>query len=280
MCRGIERDLWDYAGDRLSEGPLERVERHLQQCASCAQEVEGMRRAQSGLKELCQEVIPPPATGWEAIARRLEHEPTPVLERRIFARCERRVFAGDWLPSMAAASVVSLLMLVGAFGYRSLQSDPAPTTQSPASRAALSSSSAPSQETTAMQDTTESEPSPDDLLKSPLREPPVSRPSDVASAPSVPMRMVRGTAPTSMRKATPSSSFVKRSGNTAQMAARPAAASKRRSQTPVDNSIHFEPHVPTDEERDALNNRVRTPRRTVMGTLVPVSQESDSDTIY
>lgn len=69
-CRHVQHALWDYVSDRLGEGTLERVERHLQCCARCAREVEAFRRTLYLLRA-SQETIPAPRAGWKELCDRI-----------------------------------------------------------------------------------------------------------------------------------------------------------------------------------------------------------------
>ena len=67
----MRRDLWDYAGERLAEGPLEQVERHLETCAACRKEVSEWKRAQRLLTTAQNETLPPARLGWNDLQTRI-----------------------------------------------------------------------------------------------------------------------------------------------------------------------------------------------------------------
>jgi hypothetical protein len=135
-CRAVQRALWDYANHRLSEELLERVERHLPDCAECQSELASLRRAQSLLHACRQQEIPPPCSDWETLRQRLIEEghvftrpgfaATHTIEARVAvaaAPSRRRNrpptgSGGGWLPSMMWSSVIAILLLCAAFGYR------------------------------------------------------------------------------------------------------------------------------------------------------------------
>ena len=71
-CRAAQRDLWDYAGERLAEGPLEQVERHLESCAKCRREAAQYRRAQGLLATAQTNAAPQSARlGWSDLQQRI-----------------------------------------------------------------------------------------------------------------------------------------------------------------------------------------------------------------
>ena len=76
-CRSTRRILWEYALDRLSEGPMESVEAHLAQCNACQKELASVRRAQSLLAACREHVPPPPRTDWATLRSRLIAEGQP-----------------------------------------------------------------------------------------------------------------------------------------------------------------------------------------------------------
>ncbi|MCS6775865.1 MAG: zf-HC2 domain-containing protein [Chloroherpetonaceae bacterium] len=69
-CRHVRHALWDYVSDRLGEGTLEQVERHLRHCARCAREVEAIRRIHC-LLQASQETIPASRAGWQDLCDRI-----------------------------------------------------------------------------------------------------------------------------------------------------------------------------------------------------------------
>ena len=87
QCRHTRPALWDYASERLSEGPMEIVEKHLQACAVCRREVESLRNAQNFLSACRAEEEPAPSSDWNALRQRLLTQsparlPEPAMPRR------------------------------------------------------------------------------------------------------------------------------------------------------------------------------------------------------
>lgn len=72
----MQRDLWDYAGERLAEGPLEQVEQHLETCAVCRKEVSEWRRAQRLLTTAQNAPLPPARLGWNDLQARIAADVT------------------------------------------------------------------------------------------------------------------------------------------------------------------------------------------------------------
>jgi len=158
-CRAVRRVLWDYAADRLSEGPMETAERHLADCKACRGELESLRRAQQLLTACRQEVLPQPRSGWTELQNRLQLEaaasvPEVRLSRRAVVavpddfgsgRRMRRP-GGDWLPKIGLASGFATCLILAALGYRAFMSPNAllaPATRQPGSPA-VSPSAPPS----------------------------------------------------------------------------------------------------------------------------------------
>lgn len=73
-CRRVRPVLWDYASERLSEGPMESVEQHLQSCGACRAEVVTLRRAQQFLSACRAEEEPAPCSDWNALRQRMIEE--------------------------------------------------------------------------------------------------------------------------------------------------------------------------------------------------------------
>jgi hypothetical protein len=127
-CRSVRRELWDYAGERLSEGPMEQVERHLNRCASCRQEVRAMRESQK-LLSVCREETPPSRAGWSDLRSRLVAEGLAERETvgsgwRSESRLVRMPELGStsprlgWLPRLGMASGFAAFLMMAAITYR------------------------------------------------------------------------------------------------------------------------------------------------------------------
>jgi len=130
-CGRVRRALWDYVVERLSEGPLEDVERHLRRCVTCRREAELLRRAQGLLASCRSSPMPPPRSGWRDLRARLEVEGQTVLTAsdepvhisRTPAGYRQRLAAPprtSWLTTLAASTACASLMMLVALGYHSL----------------------------------------------------------------------------------------------------------------------------------------------------------------
>jgi hypothetical protein len=259
-CRAIRRDLWDFAGDRLSEGPLERVERHLHQCASCRAEAEGLRRAQFALREVQQEIVPPPVTGWEALQRRLETEPQPID----YGNAARPSLANGWMPKLAGATALACLLLTTAFGYRVVQI----ASQTEGTISAFTENNvAPEKPADGSEEETTERSALGGVFERAILPKVAYIPTEatpIANAPSAAPTRAASDAP--KRNARPKSF----SGSASLVVTK--RTPKRAEPTP----FRFESRPPTPEERDALTQRARTQARPIMPTLTPVSHESAS----
>lgn len=123
QCRRVRPVLWDYASERLSEGPMETVEQHLQTCGTCRDEVATLRRSQQFLSacRACEE--PAPRSNWNALRQRMVAEGvTPMLQPAAPTYTQGREFGrrglrASWqmqLLTSTAGGFAAVLML-GAF---------------------------------------------------------------------------------------------------------------------------------------------------------------------
>ena len=85
QCRRVRPVLWDYASERLSEGPMELVEQHLQKCLACRAEVVTLQRAQQFLSACRAEEEPAPRSDWNALRQRIVEENVTPLPQAAFA---------------------------------------------------------------------------------------------------------------------------------------------------------------------------------------------------
>lgn len=136
-CRPVRRLLWEYAEERLPEDAMERVERHLNSCASCRREIEGMRQAQKLLVAFRAQDPPPPRTGWATLRDRLTAEagaslpaahaghssrlPLATLEG-LYSGDSRRTRRSTWMPRLSLTGSMAMVLLLGVFGYRTFRS--------------------------------------------------------------------------------------------------------------------------------------------------------------
>lgn len=130
QCRRVRAVLWDYASERLSEGPMERVEAHLPQCASCREELAGLRRAEGLLSACRAQEEPAPRSNWSDLQQRIVAEgiahvtprapsrrPAASVGLSYAARSGRAPWSMQLATSMAGGFAA---VLVIALGYRVL----------------------------------------------------------------------------------------------------------------------------------------------------------------
>jgi hypothetical protein len=131
QCRRVRHALWDYVAERLSEGPMETVERHLITCAACKREAESMRQAQGLLTACRREPIPAPRSDWNSLRARLQAEgqtmPRAVAEHHPIVHSHLRhvdrlaaTRRNRWVHSLSRSGALACVFLLAAFGYRSL----------------------------------------------------------------------------------------------------------------------------------------------------------------
>lgn len=152
QCRSAQPLLWDYASERLSEEIMERVERHLGQCASCHKELDALKRAQGLLAGCRAQEEPAPRSDWNDLQQRLVADglaqiAPSVAGRRVqnSARRERVGMAGraPWtmqLATSAAGGFAAVLVL--AFGYNARNLHNAPSVASGADVRSIAAKSA------------------------------------------------------------------------------------------------------------------------------------------
>jgi hypothetical protein len=117
-CRRVRRLLWDHLAERLSEGPLEMVERHLSECPRCRREAAGLRQAQAILQACRREPTPSPRTQWHTLRARLQDGPPPMAPRGPVWP-SRLVATGGFAAALLAIAVtVRLSLPVGSLQYR------------------------------------------------------------------------------------------------------------------------------------------------------------------
>lgn len=117
-----EERLNDYVDGLLSGGEVEVLERHLEGCAACRAEVEGVRSLLARVAELPRDISPPPGV-WEAV--RDETLDRPAGRWEALWRVRYGLAAAAVL--LVALSSTATVVLVGGGG-----SDPVPLVQAPA----------------------------------------------------------------------------------------------------------------------------------------------------
>lgn len=100
-CRSISRCLWDYAAYRLPEVEMERVERHLQECARCCAEFETYRQSVTLIEAGRNGSIPESRRDWSALRG--------ALETQAVYRAPWPFLRPSALRPVAAAAAVALL---------------------------------------------------------------------------------------------------------------------------------------------------------------------------
>jgi hypothetical protein len=118
-CRSVRRLLWEYAAERLSEGPMETVERHLADCENCRREMEALRRAQVALVAYRRQEPPASQANWQSLRQRLTTEgtvPLPIGEVEDDLPTGRlRSLARH--PGLAMVSSVALVTALAGIGF-------------------------------------------------------------------------------------------------------------------------------------------------------------------
>ncbi len=136
QCKSVQPDLWDYVAERLPEGTLEKIERHLTTCKVCRQEAETLRHAQNMLLEARLEEPPAPRQGWSDLQARLDRETTTVLTYAppVMATETRVRALARWTPSFAMVGSCVMLFCSAGLTYRmfSLQQNMAHFVNAPA----------------------------------------------------------------------------------------------------------------------------------------------------
>lgn len=126
-CGATRRVLWEFVAERLAEGPMEAVERHLAGCAGCRREAEATRAAHA-LLTASADCAPEPPTGWSALRARIEVEAergngNPRLASAPDASRFRPAPArsrGEWRRVGLASGLASAL-LISALGWRTAE---------------------------------------------------------------------------------------------------------------------------------------------------------------
>jgi len=112
-CRRVRRLLWDHLAHRLSEGPMEMVERHLSGCARCRHEAAGLMQAQAILEACRSKPMPMPRTSWHTLRARLQDGPLPTTPRHAAWKTRLATFGGFAATMLAAVVTVRLSLPVG-----------------------------------------------------------------------------------------------------------------------------------------------------------------------
>lgn len=88
QCRRVRPALWDYASERLSEGPMELVEQHIARCGSCKHELDSLRQTQEFLAACRAEDEVAPRSTWNTLRQRLLAETQSSLPDPMFHQAE------------------------------------------------------------------------------------------------------------------------------------------------------------------------------------------------
>ncbi len=76
-CRVVSPLLWDYSADKLPKEQVERVERHLSRCPSCAKSVEEYRKTYEAIHAFKEEPVPASKATWYEMRMLLQAPETP-----------------------------------------------------------------------------------------------------------------------------------------------------------------------------------------------------------
>lgn len=284
-CRAAQRELWDYAGERLAEGPMEQVERHLEVCASCRREVTEWKKAQNLLENAQAAPLPTARLGWRDLQARIASDvaafgpprPDKRHTRQVVAHLipSRRANIPSWLRPALALGGMSLALALVLFANRAprrLDKTPNAAPASGFGMPATLPSLAPSPDANSSLSSLLSDVYPPVALS----EPPVvsakSSPQQIAKSDAVKVR------PASNRIApAPPLPLKWRALKASAKSALPKVkAANHLSDSQNNDKIKFQPHEPTPEEKPLDNTEVAAG---VIGTLVPVSND-DSNGYY
>ncbi|MCX6382724.1 MAG: zf-HC2 domain-containing protein [Armatimonadetes bacterium] len=122
QCKRVQPDLWDYIAERLPEGTLEIIERHLLTCKSCRTEADALRRTQNMLLEVRLEEPPTPKQGWNDLQARLEQDAGALLTYAppFMATENRTRTIVRWMPNFAMVGSCIMLFCCAGLTYRTL----------------------------------------------------------------------------------------------------------------------------------------------------------------
>ncbi|MBC7983034.1 MAG: zf-HC2 domain-containing protein [Candidatus Obscuribacterales bacterium] len=108
----LHSECWDLlpwlANGSLSATQIERVERHVNECSSCAAEL----RAQQVLRDYVRNdtaVLLAPQAGWQKMTDRLNDEEDKFVRGRV----RKRSFVARWAVAAQAVAIVGLLVTLG-----------------------------------------------------------------------------------------------------------------------------------------------------------------------
>ncbi len=292
QCRAVERDLWDYAGERLAEGPMERVEGHLTMCRACRREVAQWKRAQGLLDTAQAAPLPTARLGWNDLQTRIAADvaafgpPRPDKDRTRQAVAQliapRRSSGSLKISALRPAfgGVMALTLAFVLLAHRAPnapQSAPGVTQLSvPALTAALPNAAPPSLPIAptpfSAMTLTDSLALPAPPIPMPVTETAAVKsaaPPDAVKTPPAPKQIA--SVPAQVK--TPQPPRPKTAAKTAQKPAPRQMATVRPQPAPPDKGIQFTPHDPTAAEHAPDASEVADG---VIGALVPVSHEEDS----
>lgn len=81
-CGAVSSLLWNYTAHRLSEGEIERVERHLAHCGACRAEADSYRATVDALASIRRTPVPESRRGWHELYARLSAPEQPRAASR------------------------------------------------------------------------------------------------------------------------------------------------------------------------------------------------------
>ena len=133
MCYRYRKLLVPYSEGTLDERSARGLERHLERCASCAEELRVLRVVSGALRAVDQPAMEPAPDLWEKVSARIADQPAP--SRRSILRVPQ------------AVSAAAVVLLVAVVGFNLIRSDANLTTRDEAdvpANVSATRSSAPS----------------------------------------------------------------------------------------------------------------------------------------
>ena len=276
-CRAAQRDLWDYASERLAEGPMEQIERHLATCASCRREVTEWKRAQILLETAQAAPLPAARLGWMDLQARIAADVAafgpPRPDRRhtrqaVSQLIPRRRANPIFILRPALAGGIALTLAAVLMTHRV----PKTPVNVPAAAPAAISAAPLSPLTLPIENASAFAQAPG-LFSSPA----LSIPAEVSALPASKIAQSNAVknlpAPNRIAIAPPTPLKSKTQKVSAKAASPKALAANRPLDTKDNGALKLKPHEPTPEEKAPDESEVADG---VIGTLVPVSHDENN----
>ncbi len=304
QCRRARPVLWDYASERLSEGPMELVEQHLQSCHACRAEVVTLQRAQQFLSACRAEEEPAPRSDWNALRQRIVEENVTPLRQAAFASASiasgqdmaQRGLRASWqmpLITFTAGGFATVLALGVVYMLRPGSVAPNPFV-APSLAASIQIGKAASLQASAdvdsgMRRISQSGVDKTGLIAAIARVPDETRVTpDATPAPSPVLPVATAAAPAKSEQ----SSVVRLASNTARQHSPTAKTSGKEHDTRIaqnttntaaraDGKFHFRPYTPKPQERlTTLAQATEGASHYALERVRPVNTENDEAGAY